>query len=90
MNLVEISKNYAYKCHQDTNHFYGDKPYSFHLDMVVSVEFRFIHLIPEPKRDIVISAGYCHDTFEDCRQTYNDIKKATNEEIADIVYAVSN
>ena len=58
--------------------------------MVDDVAVKFLHLITENKHQIVRAACYCHDTIEDCRQTYNDVKQATNVEVADIVYALTN
>jgi (p)ppGpp synthase/HD superfamily hydrolase len=58
--------------------------------MVVDVAYRFIHLIPEKYRDIVISSCWAHDTLEDTRITYNDLLKVTSIEVADIVYALTN
>ncbi len=84
------AKEYAIKCHQDTNHRYDGKPYAYHLQMVVDEFHRFKHLIPESKWQIVEDACWCHDVIEDCRQTYNDVKQATNEEVAEIVYALTN
>jgi (p)ppGpp synthase/HD superfamily hydrolase len=31
-----------------------------------------------------------HDTIEDCRLTYNDVKQVAGEKVANIVYAVTN
>jgi (p)ppGpp synthase/HD superfamily hydrolase len=58
--------------------------------MVVDIADRFIHLIPEKYRDIVISSCWAHDTLEDTRITYNDLLKVTSIEVADIVYALTN
>lgn len=89
--MLEKAMEYAIKCHSETNHFYGgNKPYSHHLSMVVGVAQDFIHLIPEAERENVLAACWCHDVIEDCRQTYNDVKKQTNERVADIVFAVTN
>lgn len=41
-------------------------------------------------RDIVIAACYCHDTIEDTRQTYNDVRNATNIKVANITFALTN
>jgi (p)ppGpp synthase/HD superfamily hydrolase len=88
--MKEKAKQFAFKSHQDVNQKYGDKPYSYHLQMVADVGEEFIHLIPENKRDIVISACYCHDLIEDARMTYNDVKNVLGEEVAEIVYALTN
>lgn len=88
--MNQEAKEYAIQCHQDTNHRYDGKPYAHHLQMVVDESHRFKHLIPESKWQIVEDACWCHDVIEDCRQTYNDVKTATNEEVAIIVYALTN
>ena len=90
MDIVEQTKQYAISCHQETNHTYGHHPYEFHLNMVVEAAQEFIHLIPEIDRKHVIAGCWVHDCIEDCRQTYNDIKTATNETIADLAYALTN
>lgn len=88
--MLNKSKEYAYHCHNSTNHTYDGHPYTFHLNMVDDVAVLFLHLVPSNKHDIVRSACYCHDTIEDCRQTYNDVRQATNIEVAEIVYALTN
>lgn len=35
-------------------------------------------------------ATWGHDLIEDCRVSYNDVKEVLGQEVADIVYAVSN
>lgn len=50
----------------------------------------FSYLLPEEKRDYVLSAVWLHDTIEDCRITYNDLKKVFGAEIAEMVFAVTN
>ena len=69
-------------------------PYRFHLEMVASLADRFMHLIPNTEgpgnKYAVYVAAYAHDTIEDCRVTYNDVKEALGYEVAEIVYALSN
>lgn len=89
--IIEKARQYAKKCHTETNQTYDGKPYfDAHVKKVVNVALKFIHLIPESKRDIVISGAYTHDVQEDCRQTLNDVIKATNNEVAELSYALTN
>lgn len=88
--LYEIRK-LASGFHFSTNHLYDGKPYTVHLEMV-DTEARYYmedHIQPD-KKDQILAACWLHDTIEDCRLTYNDVKKLTNEYVANIVYAVSN
>ena len=65
---------------------YGnDLPYYHHLEQVVDVlkEFGFTD-------DKFVIAGYLHDVLEDTAISYNDIKYQFGEEIAEIVYAVTD
>lgn len=82
--------SFAIEAHDKTNHLYDGKPYSVHLSMVVINAVKFIDCIPLGEQNNVLSACWLHDTIEDCRLTYNDIKKVANENVADIVYAVTN
>ena len=88
--LEENAKHFAVNHHQATNHFYDGLPYEFHLNMVVETAKKFIHFIPERQRDVVLAACWAHDTIEDTRVTYNDVKSALGEEVAEIVYALTN
>ena len=88
--MIEKTKEYAIKCHTDTCHYYDTHLYSYHLQMVVDVANKFIHLIPEKDRDVVISSAWCHDLIEDTRNTHSDVLKATSLEVAEIVYALTN
>lgn len=90
MTLLEKSKEYVIKCHKNTNHLYDGQPYTIHLELVYDTAQKFIHLIPEAARQIVLSASWGHDICEDCRETYSDIKQNTNLEVAEIIYALTN
>jgi len=90
-DLVQIAKEFAIEAHTGTNHLYDGKPYAdAHLEDVVRWGLRFIHLIPVEHQKTVLASLWGHDTFEDCRKTYNDIKRALGEKVADIIYALSN
>lgn len=64
---------------------YDGQPYYYHLEQVVDIlkEFGFTE-------DKYIISGYLHDTLEDTPISYNDIKNKFGEEIADIVYCVTD
>jgi (p)ppGpp synthase/HD superfamily hydrolase len=64
---------------------YDGYPYYYHLEQVVDVlkEFGF-------SDDKYVIAGYLHDVMEDTAISYNDIKKQFGEEIAEIVYCVTD
>lgn len=89
-DLTIKAYSYAVKCHNDTNHLYDGQPYERHLEMVVYYANKYIHLIPESHRQRVIAACWAHDVIEDCRQTYNDVKANLGEDVAEIVYALTN
>jgi (p)ppGpp synthase/HD superfamily hydrolase len=82
--------DFAIEAHQSTNHLYDGKSYSTHLMMTVEYAKKYLNIIPEHYQDIVIDACWLHDTIEDCRLTYNDIRKISNTSVADIVYALTN
>lgn len=88
--LLEKAKEFAIICHQSTNHWYDGRPYSYHLMMVNEAAQKFIHLIPEQDREVVLSACWVHDVIEDTRMTYNDVKTVLGEKVADIAYALTN
>lgn len=90
MDIIEKAKKFAIDSHANTNHTYDGMPYANHLQMVVESAGKFIHLIPKQSVTDVFCACWLHDTIEDCRITFNDLKKVTNENVAEIVYAVSN
>ena len=60
----------------------GGNPYILHPLKVMH------YLKTEDEELMCIALG--HDVIEDTRQTYNDVKKATSEMVAEIVYALTN
>ena len=83
--------DWIFEQHRLTNHYY-DKylPYEFHLNMVAKVCEDFSYLISHSQRETVKLAAYGHDLIEDTRTSYNDVKEVLGEEVANIIYAVSN
>lgn len=76
--------------HIDSNHRYGDGSYVIHLAHVFDVACRFIHLLPNELRPYVLASCWLHDSIEDARLSYNDIKKVLGVEVAEMVRAVTN
>jgi (p)ppGpp synthase/HD superfamily hydrolase len=92
--LNEI-RDFAFKAHSKTNHMYGGVyPYSLHLQAVADIAERYMHLLPDQSEEFknkVRAACYLHDSIEDARLTYNDVKEATDsEEIAEAVFMLTN
>lgn len=90
LNLDTRAAKYATRCHKETNHLYDGQDYTVHLEKVVFTALKFKDLIPKDKLQIVIAACWAHDTIEDTRQTYNDVKAELGKEVAEIVYALTN
>ena len=82
---------WIFEQHRSTNHLYDNYiPYEFHLKMVAQVAKDYQHLITQNDRTVAILAAYGHDLLEDTRISYNDVKKVLGEQVADIIYAVTN
>ena len=81
-------------------------PYEFHLRMVNNVGQQFKHLLDERDfytveeivnpvsqvslRSACMVATWGHDLIEDTRVSYNDVKDHLGQEVADIIYALTN
>jgi (p)ppGpp synthase/HD superfamily hydrolase len=89
-DLVEKAKAYAIKHHDDCGCKYNGEPYEKHLQDVYHFANVFIHMLPEEYRQTVLAAAWGHDLIEDCHLTYNDVKKALNKYVADLIYDVTN
>lgn len=81
---VTEARQVAVKAH-GTQDYDGVFPYEKHLDDVVEVLKRFS--IVHPK---YLCAGVLHDTIEDGAISYNKIKKHFGEEVAEMVYCVTD
>lgn len=83
-------KQYFYYLHDvECNQKYdGTLPYSFHLEMVAKQAEKFQKYIPSdlPYYNYVWVGIYGHDSIEDARLTYNDIKQKFGVEVAEIIY----
>jgi len=87
---IEKEAQWCVEAHKSVNHMYGDLPYEYHLSLVFDFAHRNMHLVPDNIRRDCLIAAWAHDTIEDCRLTYNDVKKSLGENVAEIVYSLSN
>lgn len=99
--LIERIRQSAHDLHQSVNQTYGaDLPYGYHLDMVVTLAREYGHLVCVQEEDVVpmMFGGYYHDSIEDARLTYNDVRKVAAQFMnadqalmaTEIVYALTN
>ena len=99
---LEKIRSVAHQLHESVNQFYdGDKPYGYHLDMVAKEVYAYGHLVLVGEEDLLplFMGAWFHDSIEDARVSYNDVKKIalkfglTEEQAfcaSEIVYALTN
>ena len=79
--VVERARAFAKHKHRDQLRKYSKQPYVVHLDGVVRV--LRAHGVEDPQ---VLAAAYLHDTVEDTDTTIEEVYNAFGEEIARLVY----
>ena len=82
IEFVTRAFNFAYELHKDQKRKSGE-PYINHCLSVTNI------LATYQSATVTLAAGLLHDTIEDCGVTYQDIKNEFNEDVADIVSAVT-
>lgn len=98
---IEEVKEHAHMLHESVNQRYDTNlPYSFHLDMVADLVFKYGHLVCQQEADVLplFFGAYYHDSIEDARMSYNDVKKgallfmdeAQAYMAVEMVYALTN
>ena len=98
---IEAIKQSAHQLHDHVNQTYDKThPYGFHLDMVVDSVYQYGHEVCDDEHDVLplFFGAYYHDSIEDARLTYNDVKahalRYMDEEqalmAAEIAYALTN
>ena len=91
MSLQNLAQILGPQLHREANHLYdGYLPYEFHLRLVESTARRFINLVRVEHHDVVLAACWLHDVLEDTRTSYSYIVKNVSEEVAELVFAVTN
>ncbi|MBQ7510164.1 MAG: hypothetical protein IJT53_04580 [Prevotella sp.] len=98
---IEEIREHAHMLHDSVNQRYDlNHPYSYHLDMVADAVFKYGHLVCQREDDVLplFFGAFYHDSIEDARMTYNDVKKGArlfmNDDqaymAAEMVYALTN
>ncbi|MBC7487558.1 MAG: bifunctional (p)ppGpp synthetase/guanosine-3',5'-bis(diphosphate) 3'-pyrophosphohydrolase [Cytophagaceae bacterium] len=80
--IETTAKAFAIKAHKGQT--YGTKDYSFHLGALASVAKEF------KLNENIIAACWLHDTIEDGKVSFQDIKEVCGEEVAEMVYCVTD
>jgi len=81
------AREFALAAH-NTQIYGGIYPYYKHLEDVHDILVRF--MFTEEEDLAILTASFLHDTIEDTATSHSDIKKIFGEEIADIVYDMSD
>lgn len=101
-DLLERIRRAAHEAHDDVNQLYGrGLPYSYHLDRVAELVARYGGEVCMRAEDVpaVMFGAWFHDSIEDARLTYNDVRKCARSlgldeaqafMAAEIVYALTN
>jgi guanosine-3',5'-bis(diphosphate) 3'-pyrophosphohydrolase len=76
------AKAFALKAHEGQK--YGEHAYAFHLEAVVAVAKEF------ELSETIIAGCWLHDTIEDCKVSYQDIKTECGAAVAEIVFCVTD
>lgn len=87
---MESKIRWIFQQHKRVNQLYDGLPYSVHLIEVNKFINRYIHLISEEYRNIVILSAWGHDLIEDTGLTFNDVKKELGEDVAELIFILSN
>lgn len=98
---IKAISDAAKSLHESVNQTYDKTlPYSYHLSAVADAAIEYGNEVVTETADILplIFGAYFHDSIEDARLTYNDVKKVASQFMdsdqvltaAEIVYAVTN
>jgi len=87
MTISEFAK----RAHDDANCTYDGKSYYVHIKMVEDAvdEYKDIFILIDDYY-ATHAASSCHDCIEDAQLSFNDVKDATNLDVARIVLAVTD
>ena len=81
---IVAARDYALRAHGDQR--YGERPYSFHLDAVVTQILRFHGA--EVEEELLVS-GFLHDVLEDTPVTADELRERFGSRVTELVHAVT-
>jgi (p)ppGpp synthase/HD superfamily hydrolase len=84
LTLLRTAEDFARKAHGDQKRKYTGVPYWHHLQEVARTLMQY-SATPD-----VIAAGWLHDTLEDTKATYQELRMSFGEGIADLVVEVTD
>jgi (p)ppGpp synthase/HD superfamily hydrolase len=85
--MMEDAKALALRWHY--NQLYGQRPYQYHLQDVADCCTTHLCLVDPKHHTNIICAAWLHDTIEDCGDIHHQILQKTNQEVLDIVLALT-
>jgi hypothetical protein len=86
-------KEWIFEQHRKINHTYdGYLPYEFHLKLTHYFGMKYFQSVKYIyiPTDVISLTLYGHDLLEDTHVSYNDIVKVLGQQVADIIYALTN
>jgi len=81
-DVIESIRQSAHELHDSVNQTYDQtKPYGVHLDMVAQSVYDYAYLVCDDEKDVLplFFGAYYHDSIEDARLTYNDVKQIAHK-----------
>ena len=87
--LIKKARQFAQRAHG--SQVYGEiYPYYKHLEDTNNVLKRFVYSEDNPNHLNLMIAVWLHDSMEDAAVSYSDIKKEFGEEVAEIVFCMTD
>ena len=84
-NISKLLECWDFASKHHKGQWYGSKPYMYHLKKVSDVALDFGYT-----DESILMGCLLHDIIEDTEVTYKDIKEKFGEEVAEIVYCVTD
>ncbi len=82
--LIMDARRFAKLAHARQQRKYTGQPYFVHVDRVGTR----LHKLGHPAH--VAAAGFCHDTIEDCKVTFDQLCRALGDAVAMLVHQLTN